>query len=111
MSTDIVSDFCTFWLYTENVAVAVEGLTTATIAILATLRLRFAKAITLGTAIGEVLSKILGPFVAQALELTIPADYEKWIPVSRHIQILQVSCCFACVRSHISNLCNVDCVG
>lgn len=54
----------------------------ATVAVLATLRVRFAKAITLGTAIGEVLNKIFSPFTAQALEFALPDDYEKWIPVS-----------------------------
>ncbi len=58
-----------------------EGLTTAAVAILATLRIRFARAVTLGTAIGEVLSRILGPFAANFLEVLLPRDYEKWIPV------------------------------
>lgn len=65
----------------ENVSVAIEGLTMATVAILATLRVRFAKAITLGTAIGEVLCKIFSPFTTKLLEYALPDDYEKWIPV------------------------------
>lgn len=66
----------------ENVSIAIEGLTMATVAVLATLRVRFAKAITLGTAIGEVLNKIFSPFTTQVLEFALPDDYEKWIPVS-----------------------------
>ena len=65
----------------DNVAMALEGLSTATVAILATLRIRFARAITLGTAIGEVLTRVLGPFASQTLDYFIPKDYEKWIPV------------------------------
>lgn len=67
----------------ENISIALEGMTMATVAILATLRVRFAKAITLGTAIGGVLDKFLGPFVTKGLEFAIPGDYEKWIPVLR----------------------------
>lgn len=66
----------------ENVSVALEGLTMATVAILATLRVKFAKAITLGTAIGEVLHKIFSPFTTKALEYALSSDYEKWVPVS-----------------------------
>lgn len=65
----------------ENISIALEGLTMATVAILATLRVRFAKAITLGTAIGEVLNKIFSPFTAQLLDFGLPEDYDKWIPV------------------------------
>lgn len=65
----------------ENVATALEGLTMATVAILATLRIRFAKAITLGTAIGGVLHSVFSQFTQQILEYSLPDDYEKWIPV------------------------------
>lgn len=66
----------------ENVSVALEGLTMATVAVLATLRVKLAKAITLGTAIGEVLYKIFSPFTTKALEYALPNEYQKWIPVS-----------------------------
>lgn len=65
----------------ENAAIAFEGLTMAVIAILATLRVRFAKAITLGTAIGEVLNQIFSPFTSQLLDFGLSDDYDKWIPV------------------------------
>lgn len=74
------------WL--EQVAAAVEGLTTAYIAVMATLRVKFAKAITLGMSIGNVLTKIAGPYVTQALKVVIPDEYEKWIPVSSTHSIL-----------------------
>lgn len=65
----------------EKVSAAIEGLTIAGVAILATLRVKFAKAITLGTAIGSVLNQHLSPFTTQALQFALPDDYEKWIPV------------------------------
>lgn len=66
----------------ETVSVALEGLTMATVAILATLRVRFAKAITLGSAIGDVLHQMFSPFTSQVLEYALPSEFEKWIPVS-----------------------------
>lgn len=68
----------------EKVSAAVEGLTLATVAILATLRIRFAKAITLGTAIGSAFEKLFSPFTTQILRFSLPDAYEKWIPVRRH---------------------------
>lgn len=65
-----------------KVSMALEGLTIATVAILATLRVRFAKAITLGTAIGSAFEKLLSPFTSKILQLSLPNAYEKWIPVS-----------------------------
>lgn len=65
----------------DKVSAAIEGLTVAGVAILATLRVKFAKAITLGTAIGSVLNQHLSPFTTQALQFALPDDYEKWIPV------------------------------
>lgn len=65
----------------ENVSAALEGLTMATVAVLATLKVRFAKAITLGTAIGNVFDQIFSPFTSKVLQYGLPDDYEKWIPV------------------------------
>lgn len=66
----------------QKVSNAIEGLTVAIVAILATLRIRFAKAITLGTAIGQVLENLLSPFTTKALKLGLPNNYDNWIPVS-----------------------------
>lgn len=65
----------------EKVSAALEGLTIAVVAILATLRVKFAKAITLGTAIGNVLEQILAPFTTPFLQAALPDDYDKWVPV------------------------------
>lgn len=65
----------------EKVSAALEGLTIAVVAILATLRVKFAKAITLGTAIGQVLEQILSPFTTPSLQYALPDDYDKWVPV------------------------------
>lgn len=60
---------------------AIEALTTAYVAVMATLRVKFAKAITLGMAIGNVLTRVTGPYLTQALKVVVPDEYEKWIPV------------------------------
>ena len=66
----------------NKVITAIEGLTIASVAILATLKVRFAKAITLGTTIGKVLEQIFSPFTSQLLDYALPdKDYDKWIPV------------------------------
>lgn len=65
----------------QIVSDALEGLSMATVAILATLRIRFARAITLGAAIGEVLHKIFAPLTTPILERLLSDDFEKWIPV------------------------------
>lgn len=74
----------------SKVSMALEGLTIATVAVLATLRVRFAKAITLGTAIGSALDKLLSPFTTKILQFSLPDAYEKWIPVSYDSEI---ACC------------------
>lgn len=80
----------------ENVSAALEGLTIASVAIVATLRVRFAKAVTLGTAIGDVLFSVFSPLTTSALQATIPRDYKKWIPVSREHP------CFACTTFQVA---------
>lgn len=65
----------------ENVSSAMEGLTIATVAVLATLRVRFAKAITLGTSIGNILEKLFRPYTTKVMQMSLPDDYHKWIPV------------------------------
>lgn len=65
----------------DQVAAAAEGLTAAWVAILATLRVKFAKAITFGTAIGNLLTNVLGGSLTTALESVVPDDYDRWVPV------------------------------
>lgn len=58
-----------------------EGLSCASVAILATLRVRFAAAITLGTGIGDVVLGMFGPAATAAMTAVIPDDYDRWVPV------------------------------
>lgn len=61
----------------EALSMAFEGLASAYLAILATLRVRFAAAITLGTAIGDTTNRILGYWIVAALEAAIPTEHER----------------------------------
>jgi hypothetical protein len=60
---------------------AIEGLSTAGLAVVATCRVKFAYAITIGTTIGDTINNILGPWIMSALTTAVPDEYEKWIPV------------------------------
>jgi hypothetical protein len=65
-----------------TLSAAIEGLSTASLAILATCWIRFAYAITIGSKIGDVIDEmVLGPRFVELLRTAIPDDYEKWIPV------------------------------
>lgn len=50
-------------------------------AIVATLKLKFAFAITLGSSIGEVMYLHSAPFANPSLKLLLPEEYHKWAPV------------------------------
>ena len=53
----------------KRLTVAISGLNSGFLAVIATLKLQFAKAITLGNAIGEMLEKPAMRFVLPALEV------------------------------------------
>jgi len=64
-----------------EVAAAAEGLATAGLAVVATLRLRFAKALTLGGCLGDMVEDFAGGFVTVALDRVLPPQYRRWAPV------------------------------
>lgn len=64
-----------------EVAAAVEGLATAWLAVAATLRLRFAKALTLGGCLGDMAEDLSGPFLTAAAARALPPPYRRWAPV------------------------------
>eukprot|EP01134_Creolimax_fragrantissima_P003078 CFRG3078T1 len=49
-------------------------------AVIATLKIKFAEAVTLGATLGESLEELATPFVAPPLKKLLDDDYEKWIP-------------------------------
>lgn len=62
-----------------QVSAALTGINTGLIAVIATLRVKFARAITLGASIGDVCFKVVGPRVQEPLQLAVPKEYHKWI--------------------------------
>jgi len=50
-------------------------------AVMATLRIQFAQAITLGTVIGDIFQKTADKYISPLLMQLVPADYRKWVPV------------------------------
>lgn len=65
----------------EALSMALEGLSCASIAILATLRVKFAAAITLGSAIGDVVLGIAGPPAEAAMTAILPDELDRWVPI------------------------------
>ena len=62
----------------SRVTTCVAGMQSGFLAVVATLKLEFAKAITLGTAIGHVLEKPTQLYVVPAFEAVLPHDYQRW---------------------------------
>eukprot|EP00760_Papus_ankaliazontas_P035334 PhM_4_TR7747/c0_g1_i1/m.49918 len=64
----------------EKVSEALTGLWAGFLAVVATLRVNFAQAVTLGAAIGETLEKKAGPTVTKTVEDALPEEFKKWSP-------------------------------
>lgn len=62
----------------KRVTNALAGINSGFLAVVATLKLQFAKAITLGSAIGSVLEKPAHKYVIPTLKKVLPEDYKKW---------------------------------
>eukprot|EP00187_Rhodella_violacea_P002652 CAMPEP_0174892540 /NCGR_PEP_ID=MMETSP0167-20121228/7472_1 /TAXON_ID=38298 /ORGANISM="Rhodella maculata, Strain CCMP736" /LENGTH=332 /DNA_ID=CAMNT_0016131061 /DNA_START=58 /DNA_END=1056 /DNA_ORIENTATION=+ len=71
----------------QEVAAAIEGLVTAWMAILATLKIEFAAAITFGVNLGNIFEECLEPLLTPIAQRAIPYDFYKWYPV-----VLQYTC-------------------
>jgi len=65
----------------QELATALEGLTQAWLAIIGTLRIKFAQAITLGSSIGNALHKYLSPLIIKTVGHLVPKDYKRWFPI------------------------------
>lgn len=57
---------------------AIAGLNSGLLAVIATLKLQFAKSITLGNAIGDIAKKPSKTYIIPALEAVMPAEYKRW---------------------------------
>lgn len=65
----------------EAFSLALEGLSCASVAILATLRVKFAAAITLGSGIGDVVLSVAGPPAEAAMTAALPDELDRWVPI------------------------------
>jgi len=65
----------------QNLSMALGGIYSGGISVMATLRIKFARVITLGASIGQVLAKPSRKYLVGVFEKLIPEDYHKWIPV------------------------------
>jgi hypothetical protein len=62
----------------KRISAALGGINSGFLAVVATLKLQFAKAITLGTAIGNILEIPAKRFALPFVESLLPPDYKKW---------------------------------
>ncbi len=67
-----------------QVNAAIAALGAGSLAVIATLRSKFANAITLGISLGQMGQKAASPYTEPALKRIIPAEYHRWIPVATH---------------------------
>lgn len=66
----------------QTVSTAMSGLYMGWIGVLATLKIQFAKTITLGASIGDMLYKPASRYVDPPLKKALPEEYEKWVTVA-----------------------------
>jgi len=62
----------------KRVTDCIAGMQAGFLAVIATLKLEFAKAITLGNAIGHVAEKPTQTFIVPVFQSLLPADYQRW---------------------------------
>uniref|UniRef100_A0A0G4G8V7 Uncharacterized protein n=1 Tax=Chromera velia CCMP2878 TaxID=1169474 RepID=A0A0G4G8V7_9ALVE len=63
----------------DRVSSAFSGLLSGTVSVVAALKLKFAKAVTLGNALAEVVQVSLRKHVVPPLKAVVPEDYKKWV--------------------------------
>merc|ERR1712110_1111895 len=66
----------------ETVTHAVQGIYTGCIAVIAVLKIKFAKTVALGEAIGDKTYLSLKNIVEPNLVAMVPEKYQKWVPVA-----------------------------
>ena len=60
---------------------AIVAISSSALAVIATLKVQFARAITLGASIGEILKKPAHRFGSPGLKKLMPEEYHKWAPL------------------------------
>jgi len=66
----------------QTVSTALSGLYMGWIGVLASLKIKFVKTITLGASIGDQLHKSSSRYIEPALKKALPEEYEKWVTVA-----------------------------
>jgi hypothetical protein len=74
---------------------ALGGLQAGFLAVVATLKLQFCKAITLGSAIGEIVLKPANTYFLPTLEKVLPDEYKKWAKPSIAYTVKCIAVSFA----------------
>jgi len=70
---------------------AVAAIMAGWMAVVATLKLQFAAAITLGTSIGEILDKQAQRYIAPSLEVLLPPEFKRWAKPLVSFSVLSVA--------------------
>mmetsp|Transcript_32079 Transcript_32079/g.125033 ORF Transcript_32079/g.125033 Transcript_32079/m.125033 type:complete len:326 (-) Transcript_32079:1987-2964(-) len=66
----------------EEVFAAAEGLVHGWLAVIATLKSRFAQYIAIGASLGDALNKAVGPILSTLIQGVLPSEYDRWAPVT-----------------------------
>lgn len=60
---------------------AISSIYTVWLSVLAVISIQFARTIALALSISDFLKQPINRFIAPTIELAVPADYKKWVPV------------------------------
>mmetsp|Transcript_23191 Transcript_23191/g.38146 ORF Transcript_23191/g.38146 Transcript_23191/m.38146 type:complete len:321 (+) Transcript_23191:31-993(+) len=84
----------------DKVTEAMAGIYAGLIAVICTLRIRFAQAVTLGASIGDIFSRVADTFARPILLEVVPPEYQKWIGpgIKYTCKWLGVSVAWWCLR-------------
>jgi hypothetical protein len=79
----------------NRLTVAIAGINAGFLAVIATLKIKFAKTITLGNAIGEMIEGPVDHYVLPHIEKVVPDDYRRWVKPTIHYSIRTGAISFA----------------
>uniref|UniRef100_A0A061R3F9 Uncharacterized protein n=1 Tax=Tetraselmis sp. GSL018 TaxID=582737 RepID=A0A061R3F9_9CHLO len=79
----------------EQLERAVSSIASGFMAVVASLRIKFAKAIALGCSIGDAIDSSSAPIVSAVAERALPPEMHKWIPLARRYAARGVGVSFA----------------
>ena len=90
----------------EKIDTALSQIYKVWLSVAAVLTIEFARAISMALAISDFMKKPVNRFVAPTIQLVVPSEYDKWVPVilgwyvERFIfcKLLVFFCCVCCVR-------------